>query len=93
MQCSAGSLVAELCLGSSPFTQNLRSTLESGLISQRRRSRQIFYQVSKSSSARLPSLYASICEGAPKPSVYSENDVAKPSTMAAVIDLAIVGSG
>lgn len=89
---SAGSLASELGIGMSALSQHLSRMREQGLISQRRQSRQIFYQVSDSSSVRLPSLLASICDDAPSLSPHAADDVPKASTVAAVLDLGFVGS-
>lgn len=90
---SAGMLAAELGIGVSALSQHLTRMREEGLISQRRQSRQIFYRISESSSARLPSLLASICEDAPEPLKHTENSLPKTSTLSAVLDLALVSSG
>jgi DNA-binding transcriptional ArsR family regulator/intracellular sulfur oxidation DsrE/DsrF family protein len=90
---SAGSLASELGIGMSALSQHLSRMRDQGLISQRRQSRQIFYQVSDSSSAQLPSLLASICDDAPSLPPHAANDAPKASTLAAVLDLAFVGSG
>ncbi|TAL88055.1 MAG: sulfur reduction protein DsrE [Rhodanobacter sp.] len=66
---------------------------EEGLISQRRQSRQIFYQISESSSAQLPSLLASICEDGPAPSRPTGKNTSKTSALAAVLDIALASSG
>ena len=90
---SAGVLAAEMGIGVSALSQHLTRMREEGLISQRRQSRQIFYQISESSSAQLPSLLASLCEAPPKLPKHTGNDAMKPSTLAAVLGLAFVSSG
>lgn len=90
---SAGSLASEFGIGVSALSQHLSRMREEGLISQRRQSRQIFYQVSDSSSAQLPSLLASICDDPPRLSPHASNDLPNNSTLTAVLDLAVVDSG
>jgi intracellular sulfur oxidation DsrE/DsrF family protein/DNA-binding transcriptional ArsR family regulator len=84
---------SELGIGMSALSQHLSRMRKEGLISQRRQSRQIFYQVSDASSAQLPSLLASICDDAPGLSPQAANNPPKASTLAAVLDLAVVDSG
>ncbi len=90
---SAGSLASELGIGMSAMSQHLSRMRKERLISQRRQSRQIFYQISESSSAQLPSLLQSICDDAPGLPPHATDDVPKTSTLAAVLDLAVVDSG
>ena len=90
---SAGVLAAELGIGASLLSQHLNRMREEGLVSQRRQSRQIFYQISESSSFQLPALLASICEDTPSLSHHAGDDPVKPSTLAAVIGLAFASSG
>ena len=91
-ECSAGVLAAELGIGASLLSQHLNRMREEGLVSQRRQSRQIFYQISESSSFQLPALLASICEDTPPLPNHAGDDPVKPSTLAAVIGLAFASS-
>lgn len=90
---SVGALASELGIGTSSLSQHLSRMRKEGLISLRRQSRQIFYQLSDASSAQLPSLLASICDDAPGVSPQTPDDPAKAATLAAVLDLTVVDSG
>lgn len=89
-QSSAGELATHLGIGMSALSQHLARMRVEGLISQRRQSRQIFYQISASSSAQLPTLLASICDDVPDLSQEASDGAAKASTLTAVLDLAFV---
>lgn len=58
---SAGQLAVELGMGPSALSQHLNRMREQGLISQRRQTRQLFYRINESTSARVPVLLAAIC--------------------------------
>lgn len=90
-EASAGQLAVELGMRPSALSQHLNRMREQGLISQRRQTRQLFYRINESTSARVPALLAAICAPTLAPPT-GDDPMKMTTTLAAVLGLAFAGS-
>lgn len=90
---SAGELSAQLGIAPSALSQHLSRMRDEGLVEQRRQARQLFYRLGSEASGQLPVLLTSLCVETPTATEVRADDPQKPSTLAAVLGLALTGTG
>jgi DNA-binding transcriptional ArsR family regulator/intracellular sulfur oxidation DsrE/DsrF family protein len=90
---SAGELSAQLGIAPSALSQHLSRMRDEGLVEQRRQARQLFYRLGREASGQLPALLTSLCVETPTATEVRADDPQKPSTLAAVLGLALTSAG
>ncbi len=91
-EASAGALAARLGIAPSALSQHLSRMRDEGLVAQRRQARQLFYRLGSEATGQLPALLTSLC-AEPAEAPFPGDDPMKPSTLAAVLGLALGSAG